>query len=61
MRGIGLSKKLMIGGGYVISDIGLKCQNLNLNPKKLHAFCLMFPDFIYVIVIVNKLLTTKYI
>ena len=34
IRAIGLSEKLVISFGFVFSDLGLKSQNLHVNPKK---------------------------
>ena len=48
IRRIGLSKKSMIDFGFVISEIGLKSQNLQVrnNKKLMHFFkCFLFPIY----------------
>ena len=51
IRGIGLSKKRIIGFGSVFYDIGLKSQHLRLKTKRVLLFFLMFPAFFKIFIL----------
>ena len=60
IRAIGLSEKLVISFGFVLSNLGLKSQNLQVHPTKCYMLLSpMFPYFRFVLWIFTIHLTTR--